>query len=179
MEKNNIKRVNEEVNKRCSDNESKALSSKYISNYGLLMLGTLLKKDYNNVSYINGDYFKDSTHFINYIIDNCHNFDLISLTSTTPQFKEIRKIAMLIKEISPNTKVILGGPHSRYYLTHDVDDCFDSVCIGYGIDKSKEIIDNLISGKEVEKKVITDYYYDIAKDFSLIPKDRINVIFLY
>ena len=178
INKQYVDAINEVVNIRCPDNDNKALHGRYVTNYGLLMLSTLLKKDYD-VTYINGDYFNSSEEYINYLMKEVENYDLISLTSTTPQFNEVKKIAELLKKVKPSIKIILGGPHTRYYLNHDIEDYFDTVCIGYGIDKSKEVIDDLLNGKEVPKKVTTDYYFDVDKDFSAIPKDKIGDTMLY
>ena len=141
INKQYVDAINEVVNKKCPDNDNKALHGRYVTNYGLLMLSTLLKKDYD-VTYINGDYFNSSDDYIDYLIKEVENYDLISLTSTTPQFNEVKKIAELLKKVKPSIKIILGGPHTRYYLNHDIEDYFDTVCIGYGIDKSKEVIDD-------------------------------------
>ena len=170
--------INEVVNARCPNNDSKAMHSKYVTNYGLLMLSSLLKPDYD-ITYINGDYFDTSDDYINYLLKEIGKYDLVSLTSTTPQFNEVKKIAILLKKSKPNIKIILGGPHTRYYLNHDVEECFDTVCIGYGIDKSKEVVDNLLNGIITPKKIITNYYYDVSKDFSVIPSNKIADTMLY
>lgn len=174
-----VRRINEEVDKRCPSNNGGALSSKYVTNYGLLMLGTLLKQDYENIKYINGDYFGSNEEYIKYLTSIINEYDLVSITSTTPQFNDVRKIAMLLKQIKPDLKIILGGPHSRYYIEREVDDCFDTIAIGHGLDKSKESIDKLLNGEEVPKKTITNYYYDAEKDFSLIPPDLLKDTMLY
>ena len=179
INKKYVDRINEIVDEIVPDNNSKALQAKYISNYGLLMLGNLLKETYKNVSYINGDYFNSSDNYFKYLQEIIGNYDVLVLSATTPQFVEVKKIAEMAKKLNPKIKTIFGGPHSRYYLNHDVDECFDCVAIGYGIDKSKEAIDKFISGEAVEKKIITNYYYDTIKDFSLIPKDKINSTMLY
>jgi len=179
INKEYVRRINEEVDKRCPSNNGGAMSSKYVSNYGLLMLGSLLKQDYENVTYINGDYFGSSEEYLKYLASIISEYDLVSLTSTTPQFNEVRKIAMLLKQIKPDIKIILGGPHSRFYIEREVDDCFDTVAIGHGIDKSKESVDKLLRGEEVPKKTITNYYFDVPKDFSLIPKDFLKDTMLY
>lgn len=170
-----VDRINEVVDNRCSDNNGRALHSKYISNYGLLMLGNLLKE--YDVTYINGDYFPSSDAYIDYLLKT--DADIVCLTSTTPQFKEVKKIAELLKKTHPNIKTILGGPHSRYYLTHEVDDCFDCVVIGYGVDQSKEVIDKMARGDNYSNKIVTNYYYDTEKDFSLIPSNKIYDTMLY
>ena len=174
-----VKRINEVVDSLCKDNQGKALRSRYISNYGLLMLANLLKESYRNITYDNGDYYQSSEAYLEHLISIIGDYDLACLTSTTPQFTEVKTIANTLKQIKPNLKIILGGPHSRYYLNNEVDSCFDVVCIGYGIDQSKKVIDRLLNNLEVPPKVITDYYYDTAKDFSVIPKDKINKTMLY
>lgn len=170
-----VDKINEVVDCRCSDNYGRALHSKYITNYGLLMLGGLLK-DYN-VSYINGDYFPTSEAYIDYLLKT--DADIVCLTSTTPQFMEVKKIAELLKKTHPDIKIILGGPHSRYYLTHEVDDCFDCVVIGYDVNQSKEVIDKIIRDEEFPNKIVTTHYYDTEKDFSLIPSDKLYDTMLY
>ena len=174
-----VKKINEIVNERVPENQGMALHSKYIVNYGLLMLSTLLKKDYKNIDYTNGDYFNNGIDYFNYLKEIISYYDILVLSSTTPQFIEVKEIAKMSKKINPQIKIIFGGPHSRYYLNHEVEECFDCVSIGYGIDKSKEAIDKLINNKLENKKVITDYYYDVEKDFSLIPSDKIKDTMLY
>ena len=159
INKQYVDKINEILDLRCNEPHEKALSSKYISNYGLLMLASLLKKDYE-VNYINGDYFNNKKEFANCLKKIIINYDLIALTSVTPQFKEVKSIAEMIKNINPEIKIVLGGPHSRYYLTHEVDDCLDCVLIGYGLDKSKEYIDKLLKGEKIPSKIETNYYYD-------------------
>lgn len=178
INKQYVNKVNEVVDERCPDNKGRALHSKYITNYGLLMLSTLLKEDYE-ISYINGDYFHSSDDYVDYLMKEAIKYDLVSITSTTPQFNEVKKIAKLLKKIKPSIKIVLGGPHSRYYLTHDVEEYFDCVFIGYGIDKSKENIDKILKNIPVDKKIITNYYFDVDKDFSVIPNDKIKDTMLY
>lgn len=174
-----VKKINEIVNERVPENQGMALHSKYIVNYGLLMLSTLLKQDYKNIDYTNGDYFSNGEDYFNYLKKIISQYDMLVLSSTTPQFIEVKEIAKMAKKINPQIKIIFGGPHSRYYLNHEVEECFDCVSIGYGIEKSKEAIDKLINNKLENKKVITDYYYDVEKDFSLIPSDKIKDTMLY
>lgn len=179
INKQYVDRINEVVDSICPENENKALHGKYITNYGLLMLSTLLKKDYTKVDYDNGDYYSSNKEYLEHLKEIISNYDLACLTSTTPQFNEVLEIAKALKKVKPDIKIIFGGPHSRYYLTHDPEECFDSTCIGYGIDKSKEVANQLLNGEEVPKKVITNYYYDVEKDFSVIPKEKIGSTMLY
>ena len=179
INKKYVDRINKEVDKLIPENNGRALRGKYISNYGLLMLGSLLKKNYKNIDYINGDNFENSDLFLKHLSKIINEYDFLFLSSTTPQFNEIKKIAIISKMINPKIKIFYGGPHSRYYLNHEVDEFFDCVSIGYGIDKTKEAVDKLVSNEKIDKKIVTNYYFDIEKDFSLIPKDKIHNTMLY
>ena len=138
----------------------------YISNQGLLMLGYLLKQSNISVSYTNGDYIAD-------IQANYADYDVYCFTSTTPQFNHVRRLAQAVKSMNSNAKTILGGPHTRYFLTNDKDAAFDYIVTGYGIDKTLELIKKLIRGEdEVFWRIDTDMYYDCPKDYSLIPEER-------
>ena len=144
----------------------------YISNYGLLMLGYLLKQNNIFVSYTNGDYFGSEEAYIADITTKYADYDVFCFTSTTPQFNHVRRLAQAVKKINCNAKTILGGPHTRYFLENEKDDSFDYVVTGYGIDKSLELIKKIFNGEESFWRIDTDMYYDCPKDFSLIPEER-------
>ena len=86
INKKYVDRINEVVDSICPENENKALHGKYITNYGLLMLSTLLKKDYTKVDYDNGDYYSSNKEYLEHLKEIISNYDLACLTSTTPQF---------------------------------------------------------------------------------------------
>lgn len=145
----------------------------YISNQGLLMLGYLLKQSDISVSYTNGDYFASEKDYIADIQANYADYDVYCFTSTTPQFNHVRRLAQAVKSMNGNAKTILGGPHTRYFLTNDKDAAFDYIVTGYGIDKTLELIKKLLGGEdEVFWRIDTDMYYDCPKDYSLIPEER-------
>jgi radical SAM superfamily enzyme YgiQ (UPF0313 family) len=161
-------------------NNINAFSGKYAANYGLLMLSYLLKQKNISVDFISGDYFKKEDLFFEYIIKNCHKYKIVCLTSTTPQFEQIKKINSILKEKNKDIITILGGPHTLYYKTGMIDEEFSIINIGCGIDKTVEIIVDVLQGKKVENRIVkTDYYYDCPKDFDAIPKKNINNTILY
>ena len=145
----------------------------YISNQGLLMLGYLLKQNGIFVSYTNGDYFDSENDFISDIKTNYTDYDVYCFTSTTPQFNHVRRLAQAIKSMNNNAKTVLGGPHTRFFLTNDKDVTFDYIVTGYGIDKTVELIKKLLKGESEEIwRIDTDMYYDCPKDYSLIPEGK-------
>ena len=179
INKHYVEKVNEVVDSICPDNNGNALKGRYITNYGLLMLSSLLKKKGYEVDYINGDYFDNSDEYLKYIESIINKYDLVSMTSVTPQFCEVKKIAQRIKDLNNNMPIVVGGPHTRYFLNHDTEDCFNCTFIGYGIDKSADTIEKILNGEPYDNKVITTEYFDVEKDFGVIPKDKIGNTMLY
>ena len=178
---NYVKTINKVVSDRvCNGKYTEVMRGKFISNYGLLMLGNLFKNNNDiSIKYINGDYFNSKKEYHEFLINNYKKFNVVVLTSTTPQFNEVIEIAELFKKENNDIKIILGGPHSRYYLYNDIPECFDAVSIGNGIDKSYDVILKMLQNQPYDKLNVTDYYYDTDKDFSLIPSDKINQTMLY
>lgn len=149
------------------------IEEKYISNYGLLMLGGLLKQNGIAVSYTNGDYFDSEDDYISELQTEYKDYDIFCFTSTTPQFNHVRRLAEAVKKMKPDAKTILGGPHTKYFLTHEKDAAFDHVVTGYGIDESVELIKKLMNDETVPSwRTDTAMYYDCPKDFSLIPEEK-------
>lgn len=56
---------------------------------------------------------------------------LVGVSMTTPQYREGKRIAYLIKKHFPNTTLVAGGSHPTS-LRGDVDPIFDFVCLGEG-----------------------------------------------
>lgn len=157
-----------------------AFSGKFAVNYGLLMLGYLLKQKNIEAELISGDYFLNETEFLDYLSKQANNYSVIGLTSTTPQFEQVKEINDIMKKSNPKLKSILGGPHTLYYKTGKVEENIDVIHIGHGIDVSANIIEKMLKGENINSKIVkTDYYYDCPKDFELIPKKYINDTMLY
>ena len=174
--------LNLAVSKKLNGNENiiNAFSGKFAVNYGLLMLGYLLSKKNINVKLISGDYFNTENEFLNYLTRVACEYQVAALTSTTPQFEQVKRINMTLKKSNKYIQTILGGPHTLYYKTAPADDDIDIIHIGYGIDKSAEAIEDVLNGKKIKDKIIkTDYYFDTKKAFYLIPKNQIDNTMLY
>ena len=144
------------------------------------MLGYLLKQKNIEAELISGDYFLNETEFLDYLSKQANNYSVIGLTSTTPQFEQVKKINDIMKKSNPKLKSILGGPHTLYYKTEKVEEDIDVIHIGHGIDVSANIIEKMLKEENINSKIVkTDYYYDCPKDFELIPKKYINDTMLY
>lgn len=157
-----------------------AFSGKFAVNYGLLMLGYLLKQKNIKTKLISGDYFKNEEEFFRYLESVACNYDVIGLTSTTPQFNQVKKFNDLMKKKNPKLKSILGGPHTLYYKTGKPEENIDIIHIGHEINRSADAIEKILNGEEITEKIIkSDYYFDCPKDFEIIPKEHIDDTMLY
>lgn len=60
--------------------------------------------------------------------------DLVGITSTTPAFGNVIKITEIIKRISPETFIVMGGPNASVIpeLALEVAPSIDVVCVGEG-----------------------------------------------
>ena len=156
--------LNLAVSKKLNNNEEiiNAFSGKFAVNYGLLMLGHLLSNENINVELISGDYFSTEKEFFEYLKILANKYKVAALTSTTPQFEQVKNINKILKENNKYIKTILGGPHTLYYKTAPADDNIDIIHIGHGIDKSAKIIMDILKGNDIKEKILkTDYYYNI------------------
>ena len=159
-----------------------AVSTRYITNYGLLMLGWVLKKHNVEVEYTNGDYFNNFDDFCNYVLKVASYCDAICFTGTTPQYLETVKIAFALKSAYPDKYLIFGGPHSYFYKYHEEDNPFDLICIGHNIIKTVWAIEELLLSNQKNRscaKCLVEGYEDVPKDFSLIPRDKLQETLLY
>ena len=174
--------INKAVSKKLNINEEiiNAFSGKFAVNYGLLMLGYLLKQKNIDTELISGDYFNNEEDFLKYLSEKANEYTVIGLTSTTPQFEQVKRINNTMKNSNPKLKSILGGPHTLYYKTGEPEENIDVIHIGYGIDVSANIIEKMLNGEYISSKIVkTDYYFDCPKDFELIPKEHLNDTMLY
>lgn len=168
-----VKAISEHLGKHVTDTRHGQTEIKYFSNYGLLMLGYLLKQSNISVSYTNGDYFATEEEYISHIKANYGDFDIYCFTSTTPQSSQVIRLARAVKNMNSSAITILGGPHTKYYLFHERDEEYDYVIMGYGIDKTRDLIKNLLNDEKCTSRIIdSGKYYDCPKDFSLIPEDK-------
>lgn len=96
------------------------------------------------------------------IADYCKDFDVVAFSCYIWNISQTLEVARLIKQISPNTKILLGGPEVSY-------DYADVI--------SKQEVDFIILGEgETPFKVFLDSYPHIEKVPSLVYKSNDKVI---
>lgn len=180
------KAVDERLNVK-SDSNWNAVSTKYVSNYGLLIMGNLLKSKGYRVDYVNGDYFSDSSTFYQKVLERREDYDVICMSATTPQFNEMKMLAKELKENNYRGLIVCGGPHLYFFKSNYESTPFDLMCVGHNIISSVEKIEELLDerikcGNHSAIDTIIHYtqgYEDLAKDFTLIPKEHLKETLLY
>lgn len=181
-------RYSQEISRRVSERLSQdgvgcwtAVNARYVSNYGLLMIGTLLSEKSCNVIYENGDYYPDIEDFISVLLSHCSRIDAICFTCTTPQYSTVSKIGFAIKEQYQNIKLFLGGPHALCFRDARPLTPFDIVLTGYSVRKSVDVILDFCDNQQKPYPVVipVDGYDDVPKNFGLIPPDKLPYTLLY
>ena len=98
----------------------------------LLILGTIAEKQRHKVKILHLDI--EQTPLPDHIID--FQPDIIGITVNTFQVKSARNIVKLIRQIKPETKIIIGGPHAIVWGEEQKDwspsDRVDEIVIGEG-----------------------------------------------
>lgn len=161
---------------------SNAVNNRYVSSYGLLMLGSDLKRRGFRVDYINGDYYHDSSDFLTAIIQKSEDCKMLCFTGTTPQYREIEKIAEQLLELYPDKLLSFGGPHSYFFKNHYESNPFHIIFIGHNITRCGEKIEDILynevhmAGCSIH---MANGYNDVTKDFSLIPTKYLKDTLLY
>jgi len=110
---------------------------------GILHIAAVLKKAKHQVYFYDLTFEKD----LNILKNDIRNSDLVGFSSSSPLFGVAKKILAYVKEINPNIKTVVGGPHA----TEDPEDVlkagFDFACIGEGEATILELINGLEEGK--------------------------------
>lgn len=84
------------------------------------------------------------------------NFDLVGISSATPEFHNAINIAKITRDNSPQTSIILGGCHASAMpegILEEYPELFDFICIGEGEITVLEIC-KLLQGELSEKRQI-------------------------
>lgn len=77
---------------------------------------------------------------------------IIGIYTLTVKFKAALIIAKIAKEINPDIKVVLGGPHPTICPDECIEhDCIDSVVIGEGEKVFPFVVDNLLNNTIIKK----------------------------
>lgn len=163
---------------------SHPLSCKYISNYGFLIISGELIRRGHNCKYLNGDYFDNFEEFACACKKEAEEADIVCMTSTTPQYCDVLKLAQML---TPNNKIVLGGPHASCAAKYIVKEkVFDAIFQGYNVDITCDEIENIIDNTPVQNAAIKETrivacegFTNLPKNFDLIPDGKINDTLLY
>jgi len=81
--------------------------------------------------------------------------DVVGLTATTATVLDAYEVARIVKETSPETLVMIGGPHATFMAEEVLRECphIDLVVRGEGEITLKEILERIEKGRE---------FYDVA-----------------
>ena len=77
-------------------------------------------------------------------------FDLIGISCTTPQAPTAYLIKNKIRELNPDIKIIIGGPHAEHYAAECEVQGFDLICAGDG----EKVFEEILTGKHIFEKNI-------------------------
>ncbi len=102
----------------------------------------------NNFDFGNIEKYSDYTHF--------------GISCTTPESQQAYKLVNLIKKKWPRKKVIIGGPHAKFYTKDCLDKNFDYIVIDDGEKALLKIMSN-----ETNERVIHDFISE--EELNLFP----------
>lgn len=159
-----------------------AVNTRYVTNYGLLMIGQELHDIGHNIIYTNGDYYSSIDEYVAHLISLSKNVDVICFTSTTPQFDTVQTIATRIRAKNDQIIIALGGPHASFVDEKTNMFPFDIVMKGYSAKKSaKAIVQTHDYSVDFDKTRFVDVsgYDDVGKAFWLIPQEKLCDTLLY
>ncbi len=74
--------------------------------------------------------------------DSYAQFDVIGISCMTPQGRQAYHLCRQIKRLFPEKTVMIGGPHTQFYLDECMDKGFDIIVAGDG----ERIFDEMVSG---------------------------------
>ena len=154
---------------------STAVNSKYISNYGLLMIGYILRQRGHSVAYENGDYYSDLDEFIDRILQKADYFDCVCFTGTTPQYESALRIAKALR-LRSCVKMVMGGPHISFSSDVQRNLPFSALIKGYHAEQTVDHLESICCSEASSEIMVLDTkgFVDSPKDFSLIPTDKLQ-----
>ena len=129
------------INPKCED------PRKNIFPLGLSYISSVLKK-YGSVKIFDLHYSNDEDEMMMYFFS--HSIKYAGITACTDAMPEITRLAKLIKQISPQTLIGIGGPHATFQgyetLTRHYE--FDMAFLAEGELSAKQLAENLVSNRE-------------------------------
>lgn len=131
------------------------LDSQYVFPYlGVLYLLAVAEKIGMRIKYIKAEsakiserdfrdhdmFFTESIELEN--VEQYKKFDLLGISCMTPQGDQAYQLRRQFKKISPETIVMIGGPHAKHYLQGCLEEKFDIVITGDG----ERVFEELLTG---------------------------------
>lgn len=113
---------------------------------GLLSIAAVLLKEGFNTTY----YYP--TSFLNIDFESLASMDIVAISSVTSNYLNAKKMAIKIKSISPNTKIIIGGHHAPYLyeeILNDPECKFDYIVRGYAEQTILKLVRIIETGGDV------------------------------
>lgn len=101
------------------------------------------------------------------IVENCQDADIIGISLTTPQLKEARYLAGMIKQLNPSGRIVFGGYHPSVEpaKTADLPEV-DQVVVGEGEIAFSWIVGNMLTNEPLRQPILNSQYHS---DLELYP----------
>lgn len=115
---------------------------------GLAYIAAVLEKNGIDVSILDGYQLKCTKEMLSRFV-NKERPDIIGITALTPFIKDALEVAKISKDVLPNVKVVIGGPHATA-LPHEVasNPYVDFACYGEGEYTMLELTKTISNGKD-------------------------------
>ncbi len=131
------------------------LDSQYVFPYlGILYLLAVAEKIGMRIKYLKPETanlserdFRDHDLFFTESIElenlkQYKNFDLLGISCMTPQGDQAYQLRRQFKKLSPETIMMIGGPHAKHYLEGCLEEKFDIIITGDG----ERVFEELLAG---------------------------------
>ncbi len=111
----------------------------YLPPLGILYVASVLESKGATVHVVDIQTERNSRERIKTLSESC---EFVGITGTTPAYKRGLEIAELVKSVSPDVAVIMGGPHVSFTAEETISEgCVDIVVRGEGEETISELYD--------------------------------------
>jgi radical SAM superfamily enzyme YgiQ (UPF0313 family) len=123
-------------------------SSKISPSLGLVYVATYIKEQGHDVCFYDV-MLKDKKGISIESVLISFEPDIVAMTATTPFIPVAYQIAKTVKQLAPNSYIVLGGPHASALPSKCIDECssIDYIVIGEGELSFSELVCSLRDGK--------------------------------
>lgn len=119
-------------------------------NHGLAILSSALKNGGHGVNLIDLRRLRDWNHYCRVVQEKIGK--VVGITMMSVDFNPAVKAARIIKEVKPETKVFVGGPHPSI-CPEELEqlDCIDYIVKGEGEVTFPKLLKDILAGREIPK----------------------------